>query len=421
MSIALVYVYRILSRLYFHLPILFVFFYEHGLDIFRLELLLAAYGLTICLAAGIAAPLGRLLPLKGVIAIGEVLKALGLAMIVATAVLVTDDGAALTPFTQPLAIDQGFWWLLAAQVLGGIGYSLAQGTDSALLRSLHRDDQMAAYRGHESRTASLIFLAVLVAGAIGSVLYRFDAELPFLAALVAALASAVAILLVKAPAPLVSATPATGGGAAAAKPAATGGRVQGEAGWMIYYILMRAFALATFVGFLPALFFLTLKIDLYWFGLVLSLFNLAAFLSARYAVKVMDRIGTRAIAVVMPAIGLVSLVLFATASQNLIAGLAAITALGLATGGIRPVTMTNLNKLPMATAVRARLIGRMERWYGLTNAAVLAVGGWFLAAYGFVPLMTGVAALFAVLVLAYALAGSRLIGATVRQPAAKAA
>ena len=46
-DVPLIYVYRILSRLYFHLPILFVFFYERGLDIFRLELLLAAYGLTI--------------------------------------------------------------------------------------------------------------------------------------------------------------------------------------------------------------------------------------------------------------------------------------------------------------------------------------------------------------------------------------
>ena len=251
-----------------------------------------------------------------------------------------------------------------------------------------------------------IALAVLVAGTAGSVLYRFAPELPFLAALAAALVSAIAILMVSTPAAPAQ-TAASPGAPASPAPATS---VPGEAGWMAYYVLMRAFALAAFVGFLPALFFLTLKVDLYWFGLVLSLFNLAAFLSARYAPTVMDRIGARAITVAMPAIGLVSLILFATASENLIAGLVAITALGFATGGIRPVTMANLNRLPMAAPARARLIGRMERWYGLTNAAVLAVGGWCLAAYGFVPLMSGVAVLFAALVLAYALAGEQLMG-----------
>ncbi|WP_372070932.1 hypothetical protein P7L75_19795 [Tistrella mobilis] len=397
-DVPLIYVYRILSRLYFHLPILFVFFYERGLDIFRLELLLAAYGLTICLAVGPAGRLGRVLPQKGVIATGEVLKAAGLGMIVAFAMVPV--------LPAPLDAAGGFWWLLAAQIAGGIGYALAQGTDSALLRSLHGDDEVIAYRTHESRTASLIFLAVLVAGTAGSVLYRFAPELPFLAALAAALVSAIAILMVSTPA--APAQTAGSPGAPASPAPATS--VPGEAGWMAYYVLMRAFALAAFVGFLPALFFLTLKVDLYWFGLVLSLFNLAAFLSARYAPTVMDRIGARAITVAMPAVGLVSLILFATASENLIAGLVAITALGFATGGIRPVTMANLNRLPMAAPARARLIGRMERWYGLTNAAVLAVGGWCLAAYGFVPLMSGVAVLFAALVLAYALAGEQLMG-----------
>lgn len=385
MNLALFYGYRIISRLYFHLPILFVFFYLNQIDIISIEILLAAYGITISVTSQWSGPLVRRMPHKWVIALGEVLKAVGLLMMIY--------------FRQ-------FESLLAAQIIGGLGYSLAQGTDSSLLRSMHGDDEIDAYRRHESNTAAWIFAAVLVAGTLGSILFRFDQAYPFYAAAVAALLAGLFIIL-------IAEDPK-------AHQSVTTGQVSNTAGtvrlslngtqkyWMSYYMLVRAFALASFVGFLPYLFFLILKIDMYFFGLVLSLFNLAAYISARYAVRVMAVVGARTMTLSVVFLALVTLVLFATLSEHTWAGLVAISALGLATGGIRPVTMSNLNRLPMASAERTAMLSMMERGYGILNAVILLVGGWVLAAHGFETLMISVATIFAFMFAIFAIAGFRI-------------
>lgn len=389
MNIKLFYAYRIISRLYFHLPVIFVFLYLHDPDLFTVELLIAVYAMTLALMAPLAPVLAARLPLKVVIGSGEIAKAAGLAVMV-------------------------FWpripGFLLAQILGGIGYALAQGTDSGLLRAQFGDGEIDEYRQHEARSQSWVFIGMLLAGISGSVLFRYQQELPFLAAAAAALLAALAMFMIPYHASSSLARAAT------MPPSADGAETEPrhfeQRFWAAFYIIIRATALSIFVAFLPYYFFLILKIDLYYFGFVLSLFTLAAFFSARKAGTIMSVMGIRAATSLVLLLMFLSLGLFGASPlfwpNSIFPGLAAITALGLATGCVRPLTMSALNGIGLPASLRSNAISRMERLYGVANAFAIVFGGWVLSRYGFATLMIGFTALIGILTLFFFAAATRL-------------
>ncbi len=395
MNVKLFYAYRTISRLYFHLPVIFVFLYLHDPDLFTVELLIAVYAMTLALMAPLAPVLAARLPLKVVIGSGEIAKAAGLAVMV-------------------------FWpripGFLLAQTLGGIGYALAQGTDSGLLRAQFSDGEIDEYRRHEARSQSWVFIGMLLAGTSGSVLFRYQQELPFLAAAAAALLAALAMFMIPYHA---SSSPAR---AAPTPPSADGAETEPhhfeQRFWAAFYIIIRATALSIFVAFLPFYFFLIQKIDLYYFGLVLSLFTLAAFLSARQAGTIMAATGIRVATGLVLVLIILSLALFGAGAQiwpdSIVPGLAAITSLGLATGCVRPLTMNALNGIGLTPSSRATTIARMERLYGVVNAMAIIGGGWVLSRYGFAWLMTGFATLIGIVALFFLAAAARLQPAPAR-------
>lgn len=365
-DIRLFYVYRIASRCYFHLPILFVFFYVQHLGLIPVELLLAAYGVAILATANLGVTLLGSLRRKHVIVAGEALKAVGLLVIV------------LDP--------QNFWTDLVGQLAAGAGFSLGISNDGALLRSLVRDPATDVFNRTQSNTQSYMFLATMFAGMSGAALFSQVHVLPFFASVLANVVALAAALAVAEPPRHETAPARTGGPAAPIQPI--------EWLWMHFYIVGRAIPLAVFVGFLPYLFFITEHISLALFGVVLSLFSVAAFASARYVGVVVGRLGviwTLTLALLLMDAALLTFGLTAAIALSLVA----ITLLGLGAGCVRPLTMRSLS----ATAGSSlnRLASIMEQRYGAANAILLVAGGAVLATVGLRPLMLLLAALLALL------------------------
>jgi MFS family permease len=184
-----------------------------------------------------------------------------------------------------------------------------------------------------------------------------------------------------------------------------------ERQWMAYYVTVRSLALAIFVGFLPVVFFYNLGIDIRLFGVVLGTLTLFAYISGRYGVKFLRRMPDRAVAPLSLGGLAIALAVFAVA-PNL--GLASIgmALLGLVNGVVRPLTMARLNSIPgRAPAERRLILGRMERTYGMANAAALVIGG-------FVALEAGIGTALWTLSIAAVCVG---LGLALYQPARPAA
>ena len=375
-DLRLLYAYRIVSRLYFHLPILFVFFLLQDFSIFAAELLLGAFGLAVTLSFPLGARLRARIDLKWIVAGGELLKFAGLALVVATGEV---------------------WVAAAGQALNGIGFSLTQSTDPALLGKVAAEPEKNAKA--QANTQSYMFLSVLVAGVAGAFIFDANQEAAFLASMGAALLAAVIVAFVHEP--RSEAAPKRAAGAAAAPSIDIAPQ---EEWWMRYYVLLRATTLAVFVGFLPYLFFVQLELSLQWFGVVLGVFSVAAFVGARYAVIVMKRAGQVRMMQMTVGVNLAALVLLAF-EPPLGVALVAMLLLGLSAGGVRPLTMAGLGER------RGQLAGIMERRFGFVNATILVAGGALLGA------TEDFSSLMIVLVACYAVSLAALLGRAGQTPA----
>ncbi len=376
----LLYAYRIVSRFYFHLPVLFVLFFRRGATVWESELLLAVYGLSVALTATVAPAVNRRLGAGRTVMTGELCKAAGLVLLGAV------------PLVGMEAIGQ---------VLGGIGFALATGPDSSLLVKLQPD--RAARARFQATSQSWMFISVLVAGGVGAVMFTVH---PYLVCYAAAAAAAVALLLMRAASRGVETAPAgaapAGGGAPAggAQPAKRPGLTSAQRWWAVYYVAGRVATLAPFVGFLPYMLVVRLHVKLAFFGVVLGLFTLSAFVSARYMHGLLRRFPPRGLTGAGILGTTAAIVLFSFAQTSLPAVLIGITMLGLASGGVRPVALSGLDTAGLDPAAQGPLVGRLEQATGIGNAVIMAVGGAVLAAsFGSLMLALAVALLACGLIL----------------------
>lgn len=369
------YLYRISSRFYFHLPVLFPFFFSVELGVFTTESLLATYGLAIMLSSKLSSKLLSHMRQKLVIAIGEILKALGLLLII----------------LGTTVADTNLWIPLIGQILGGTGFSLAISTDTSLLRSITKSDQKS-FGKIQAQTQSYMFVSTLIAGTTGSILFSYEAHWPFYAS---TLANCIAIIFIM----FIQGDERVEGKILQQK---TELRLdEDQKFWVNFYVFSRAFALAAFVGFLP-FFFVMLGVDPYLFGAVLSLFSIGAFFSARYSNQILDKFGIQFIIPLITSSMLISMFLFAFFDyfpNYFTVGLAAIFLLGLSTGGVRPLVTSNLKLNSMSQQHRTKLLSLMELRFGISNACILIAGSYLLSEYNFQTLMFGCATLYISLLL----------------------
>lgn len=369
--------YRVTSRLYFHLPVLFLHLYTSEIGFGNVIVLLALYGLVTMVTSGLGTALMPYLRQKNIIALGELMKAAGLVLILlGTRVGATD-----------------FWTVMLAQVVGGCGFSLAMSTDAGLLRTITSAGPADAFARIQARSQSLMFIATLVAGSVGGILFAYEAHWPFLAALLVALASAALIFMIDEPAP-------TGRRPAPGAPVPAPVLDRDQLFWTRFYALSRAFTLAPFVGFLP-FYFIMIGVDPFLFGAVLGLFTLSGFGAALYTGAFLKRFGINALMAATVASMLGAMLLFG-ASEVLAdagidyfpVGLLAIGLLGLGSGGVRPVTMGNLDMSNLTPPQRTTLLATMERNFGIYNGILLLVGGYVLVAFSYQTLMLLLAAVY---------------------------
>jgi len=366
--------YRIASRLYFHLPVLFLYFFTLEFGVLPTVVLLAAYGgaITVCSEAG--AWLSRRLSKKYVVMVGETLKAANVVLILAG--------------TQPG--HTSFWIPLLGQIVGGCGFAIAISTDSGLLRTITESGGNALFGKVQARSQTLMFVATLVSGISGALLYANSSDWVFLASLVANLFAILFMFLIQTDDAPHPAPPPSPGGAA---PPTKWRLDPVRRAWVMFYALSRAFTLAPFVAFMPY-FFISIGTDQALFGVVLSLFTVFGILSAQNAGKFLQRYGVRALGLTTVGcmVGGMALLGFSPVfAENgidyFVVGLAAMALFGLGSGGIRPVALQNLDLGGVPGPARPGVLSQMEREYGIWNMGLMLAGGYVMSLLGFTPMM----------------------------------
>src|SRR5699024_184752 len=361
------YMYRLSSRLYFHLAVLFVYFYINHIEIMRIELLLAVYGVMLIVSSKWNARLTTFMSEIHIIALGELTKAVGLLF---------------------LTMNFNFWLLFIGQVLSGIGYSLTAGTDSSLLRTLLSENDPVKYKKIESSSNSIMFIAFLFAGITGSILFMFNEKSVFYLSMTANLLAIISILNIRIPCEKESDK--------SNKQTVSENEVENyhsisnnysiERFWIIYYALSRAFPLAIFVGFLPYFLFVNIDISLYFFGLIISLFTFSGFLAARILPTLINKFDFKVVTIITMSLSIISILLLGLI-ENVYISIIVVSLLGLSSGGIRPLVMTQLKTEKLKAHERISLFSSMEKLYGFCNAFLLMAGGILFNLIGFDYLM----------------------------------
>lgn len=341
--------YRVFSRLYFHLAIIFPYLWLGGLSLPVVAAALAAYGLAITFVAPVAPRLLAGVEERWAILAGEILKAAGLATLV---VWPTVGGA------------------IAGQAVGGVGYALTAGPDTRLLRALCRDGQ--SFDRVQANTQSYMFLSILVSGVAGALLFTVDPILPFAATLaVAPLAVAALLVAARGADPDTTPAPVAASQVRERRPRRLTPRTMF---WVDYYAIARGILLGVYLGLLPYLFFLVLRVDVAWFGPILGSFTLLAFLAARRAIPLSERLGVGRLTVASIALMVVGLGLLA-ATESIAVSIVAMGLLGIANGGVRPLTLSNLSRGDVSPAEQRRALAVMEQRTGILNVVVILLGG----------------------------------------------
>lgn len=360
--------YRIISRCYFHLPVLLLYFWTAEIGMYRIIFLLALYGLTSTFSGSITSRLLRYYSPRQTVMLGEFIKALGIGLVLWS--------TRQSEVSLPL--------LVLSQLLGGVGFTLALTTDAALLRQLTAGNQQQ-FMQIQTASQSGMFIATLVAGSLGSVLFDYNPQWPFIAAILMSVIAAGFVLPIVAPKEVSSAEPS------AALPTLMIRADQRF--WMLFYAVSRAFTLAPFIGFIP-FYFIMINVDPLLFGAVLSCFTLSSWLAIRIAGGVITRYGVATLLAATSLFMTVSLGLFASGEwlsdqgiDYFFSSLLALVMLGFGSGTIRPVTLANLDLSANTAAERMQIFSLMERDFGLANAFLLANGAWLLITKSFTDLM----------------------------------
>jgi len=379
--IAKFYTYRIFSRLYFHVIIIFMYFTALEYGLVRTILLIAAYGFSITLASGIVRYNAQFLSAKGMVLTGELAKLAGIFLLVLG--------------TQQTSVS--FWVPLVGQILGGLGFCYSISSDIGLLSQSNSDIPQEEFARVQSKSQSLMFIATMASGLAGAILYNYQYQWPFLATLVT---NVIAILTVLSfPSTSTRSQARQNVPTAHTTPPSLSGSVKF---WMTYYVVGRIATLAPFIGFLP-FFFIQLQPDPYTFGIVLSFFSLAAFVSAYYANQLDRFLGSNGFYWLNVVVMLCGMILFTLCEwvaeyhrDPFPVACVATLLIGFGSGCIRPLSMSKLRLSEKPAHERTYILSTMEKKFGLFNSIVLIAGGGLIYIGSFSVVMLALTTLYSV-------------------------
>ncbi|WP_368186170.1 hypothetical protein [Aestuariibius sp. HNIBRBA575] len=350
--------YRVVSRFSFYVPIFVVALLAAGFSFGAVGGILFVYGVATMLFGGLAR---RVLSSGGpamTIALGEVAK-LGSNALIGGGLLAGDA----------LTVSQAVGVLIAAQVLGGVGYCLAAVGDGSFLAHAGRltDAPSEVQTRAQARSSSYMFMSFLAAGCVGAVVFQINPALPFFmtsAANLAAALVAIAGLRLAAPAKTTAGTQK-----------ADAGRLT-FAAWLelVSYSFMRAVVLTLQLLILPVWFFLDLKIEVAFFGVLFGLYTFSGFLGGRFFPRLAERFGARGALAAVVGVTLASMLGLGLGSTLWVTVLAPV-GMFCAAGMLRPAYLPLLTQAPTATGGTTNAVPQAEQVFGaLSAAAYLACG-----------------------------------------------
>ena len=319
------------------------------------------YGISSTIASYLSRYLNNFLTCKTVVILGEMGKTLNLILLLC--------GTYQGHINIPL--------ILISQIIGGIGFSLAITNDTALLKKILENLSLSEqFSTIQSKSQSKMFLSTLVAGFLGGVLYDQQPSWPFIFSIIASTTSVIFILLID---DINDAKPKT----TIQKNVISSNKIQLDSNqifWIFFYAITRTFTITPFLLLYP-LYFLYVNVEPLLFGLVLSLFSLSAYFVSKYSGKFTHYFGKKIVMLFMVITMLTGFIILWVSDeiQNyfgidyFIIGLLSITCLGLGSGAIRPVTMSNLNLRSLSISEQIELFSKMETLFGILNAMMLLV------------------------------------------------
>lgn len=371
--------YRIFSRMYFHLPILFLLFWSLQITYAMATVLLAAYSAASTVSSDLAPRLSRMMSLGSVVVLGETLKVFGLVLIV----LGTMPGDSSLPL------------LLAGQLIGGAGFSIALSADGSLLRQVAVGMNQQLLGAIQAKAQSWMFIATLGAGFIGGILYDHQPHWSLFAGIAAnCIALAMVALIIQNLSSTEKSEDALMAPSSGSQPPEAPLQLdQMQMTWIGFYSITRAFALAPFIGLLP-LHFALQQVDPYLFGLVLGIFTLGGFLVSRYGAQLLARLGLKGTMVSCCGI-IASLGMFASSSffepfgvSYFTTSLIGISLLGIAAGAIRPSVMSCLDLSNLSSRQKMSVFSSMERFFGYLCASLLLCFGMIVESFSITATFT---------------------------------
>lgn len=293
---------------------------------------------------------------KHVLLISEIFKCIGLILVVLT---------------------QSFVGICIAQIFLGFGYGIAAGCDTRIIN--HHIDDGGKF---QSRSNSLMFASLLVAGLLGSVLFNIDIRLPFIASALADVVTAIVCMTF----------PNEPGKMETVSKNGTNTKLTyQEKSLVCTYCLTRGIILTFFTGFLPYHLFIDMNIPVYGFIAILTSYTFLGNISSNFiAGKLKKEYAVRIMNVCL----LLSLIMYF--SNNLIMIVAATILLGLTSGATRPICLNGLRDNGSNVAL---VSNKMEGIYSIINIVLLILGGILYYAYGFVYMHLLLAFVFIIYIL----------------------
>lgn len=350
--------YRIFSRAYFHLPFMVIYLSKIGFSLITIEIIMAIYGLAVFTYTKLPTGLkpNFHFSCKYVLLISEIFKFIGLILVVLT---------------------QNIAGISIAQIFLGFGYGIAAGCDTRIIN--HHIDDGGKF---QSRSNSLMFAALLVAGLLGSILFNLDIRLPFIAsALADVVTGIVCITLPNEPGKMETLSQ---------KGADTKLTYQ-EKSLVCTYCLTRGIILTFFTGFLPYHLFVDLDIPVYGFIAILTSYTFLGNISSNF---IAGRLKKEYAVRIMNICLLLSLIMYF--SNNLIMIVVATILLGLTSGATRPICLNGLRDNGSNVAL---VSNKMEGIYSIINIALLILSGILYYFYGFVYMHLLLAFVFIIYIL----------------------
>lgn len=325
--------YRIFSRAYFHLPFLTVYLYILGYSIILISMIMASYGMSVCVFSIIERRIKMIQCMQAKYSLigSEVVKIFGLLMFV---------------------LWKGqFVAIVIGQLFLGIGYGMAAGKDTLLIKQNIKDDDFQA------RSNAYMFFSVLCAGLAGSILFNMQPLYPFVGSIFVSVIAIIYCCFLPSQENEISINRRSSANVKEALKKV-------EKLSVLRYSFLRGIILTLFSGFLPVYFWQDLRLTALKIIIILSMYTLTGRLSSQYILKYFQKNDIE-IGKILDGLLLLALILFYNGQIYL-----PIIILGIVSGMVRPACI-----VPIRKEVAFSVVAKMEVYYSVINLFLLLVGG----------------------------------------------